>query len=125
MTTNVDSGAPDVGVEIERLISMGASSKDLLLILSDIDGALFASPSDKEKRGLRFLRNAIERVKGRICGIEFIRTHGEGVSAQRKALAVAAALDFLGTLGAATVAVLVVQIGLENVCSGEWERYVK
>ncbi len=122
---SADSGYSDVEAEIGKLIEAQPSNADLLAILGEEDGALFASPSDKMKRGLRFLRNAIEKVRDGICANEFIRAHGENASAQRKALAIAAMLDYLGSKGAATASVLIVQIGLENVCAGHWEQHVK
>lgn len=115
----------DVEAEIEKLIEAQASTDELLTILGEEDGALFASPSDKKIRGLRFLRNAIERIQGQICANGFLRAHGENPSMQRKALAVAAILDFLGSKGAATASVLIVQIGLENVCARRWEQHVR
>ena len=97
-----DGDVPDVEAEIGRLIAAGTGKADLLALLGEADGAMFASPSDKTKRGLRFLRNAIDRVRDRLCANEFVRAHGEDVSTQRKALAVAAMLDYLGSKGAAT-----------------------
>jgi hypothetical protein len=125
MTQSAVNHQGEIESEINRLISAQISNAGLVVLLADADGALFASPADKEARGRRFLRNAIERVRDKICGNEFARVHGEDVSAQRKALAVAATLDFLGTAGAATVSVLIVQIGLENVCADRWEQHVK
>jgi hypothetical protein len=63
--------------------------------------------------------------ESQICAIEFLHALEEDSSTQRMALAVAAALDFLGTKGAATAAVLIIQIGIENVCAGHWEQYVQ
>ena len=120
-----DGDVPEVEAEIGRLIEARASNGELLAMLGEEDGALFASPSDKMKRGLRFLRNAIEKVRDRMCANEFVRAHGEDVSTQRKALAIAAMLDYLGSKGAATASVLIVQVGLENVCAGRWEQHVK
>jgi hypothetical protein len=122
---SADNVSSDVEAEIGKLIEAGPSNADLLAILGEEDGALFASPSDKMKRGLRFLRNAIEKVRDGICANEFVRAHGESVSTQRKALAIAAMLDYLGSRGAATASVLIVQVGLENVCSGRWEQHVR
>jgi len=119
MKSNDDDSS--VEVEIEKLIKAQSSKDDLLIILGEQDGALFASPSNKKKRGMRFLRNAIEKVQNQICANDFICAHGKDASMQRKALAVAAIFDFLGTKGAATASVLIIQIGLENVCAGHWE----
>jgi hypothetical protein len=120
-----DGDVSEVEAEIGKLIEAGPSNADLLAILGEEDGALFASPSDKMKRGLRFLRNAIGKVRDRMCANEFIRAHGEDTSTQRKALAIAAMLDYLGTKGAASASVLIVQIGLENVCAGHWEQHAR
>jgi hypothetical protein len=120
-----DREISEVEAEIGKLIEARPSNGDLLAMLGEEDGALFASPSDKMKRGLRFLRNAIEKVRDRMCANEFVRAHGEDVSTQRKALAIAAMLDYLGSKGAATASVLIVQVGLENVCAGRWEQHVK
>lgn len=122
---SAEKNLQDIQTEINKLIATPSSNKDLLIRLGEIDGALFASPTDKEKRGLRFLRNGLERVKDTICSNEFARANGQDVSMQRKALAVAATLDFLGAQGAATASMLIIQIGLENVCAGRWEQHVK
>jgi hypothetical protein len=114
----------EIQAEINRLVATPQSNRDLLVKLGESDGALFATPTDKRKRGLGFLRNAIDRVKTTICSNKFARANGEDVSMQRKALAIAALLDFLGTKGAATASVLIIQIGLENVCAGSWEQHV-
>ncbi len=121
----VDRNVSDVEAEIGKLLEAGPSNADLLAILGEEDGAMFASPSDKRKRGLRFLRNAIEKVRDEICANAFARAHGENASTQRRTLAVAALFDFLGTKGAATASVLIIQVGLENVCAGRWEQHVK
>lgn len=115
----------EMEAEIANLIELQPTKDRLLEILGEEDGALFASPTDKIKRGLRFFRNAIERARNQICDNNFMRAQGEDASTQRKALAVAASLDFLGTKGAATAAVLIIQIGLENVCANRWEQHVK
>lgn len=126
MTPSADNDDPDVKAEIDKLIAARQSNEELFAKLGEVDGALFASPSDKEKRGRRLFRNAFKKVQDTICSNEFAHSHGEDASTQRKALAVAAALDFLGALGAATAAVLIIQIGLENVCAGQWEeKHVK
>ena len=125
MTPSADNDHTDVKAEIDKLISAQTSKADLVLMLGDVDGARFASPADRKKRGLRFLRNAIEKVRDTICSNEFARLLGEDASTQHKALEVAATLDFLGTVGAATASVLIVQIGLENVCADRWEQHVK
>lgn len=122
---STEDNLQDIQAEIDQLIAPPRTNKDLLVRLGEIDGALFASPMDKEKRGLRFLRNAVERVHDNICSNEFLRANGQDPSTQRKALAIAAALDFLGAQGAATASVLIIQIGLENVCGGTWEQHVR
>lgn len=114
-----------VEAEIARLLAAQTSNDDLLRMLGEEDGALFASPADKKKRGRRFLRNVIEQIQDRICGNDFVRAHGANTSTQRKALAVAATIDFLGAKGAATASVLIIQVGLDNVCSGRWEQQVR
>lgn len=114
----------EVEAEVERLVAAKVENDELLLILGEVDGALFASPVDKRKRGRRFLRNVIERIQNRICSNDFVRANSENESTQRKALAVAATIDFLGAKGAATASVLIIQIGLDRVCSGHWEQRV-
>ena len=123
MTT--EDNSQDVQAEINKLLANPLANEDLLIRLGELDGALFASPTDKEKRGLRFLRNLVERLQTTICTNEFARANGQDASTQRKALAVAATIDFLGAQGAATASVLMIQIGLENVCAGTWEQHVK
>src|SRR3954468_20956814 len=94
MTT--EDNSQDVQDEINKLLANPLANEDLLIRLGELDGALFVSPTDKEKRGLRFLRNLVERVQTTICTNEFARANGQDASTQRKALAVAATIDFLG-----------------------------
>jgi hypothetical protein len=63
--------------EIASLIQSQPSKDRLLEILGEEDGALFASPTDKIKRGLRFLRNAIDRVRNQTCDNDFMRAQSE------------------------------------------------
>jgi len=122
---SAENNLQDIQIEIDKLIAAPRSNEDLLISLGEVDGALFASPTDKKQRGLRFLRNALDKVTDKICSNEFARANGQDVSMQRKALAVAATLDFVGARGAATASMLIIQIGLENVCAGRWEHHVK
>jgi hypothetical protein len=122
---NTSDKQRDVENEIENLVRSGANTDDLLALLGEEDGALFASPSEKKVRGLRLFRNALERVQEQICANAFLRAYGESESIQRKALAIAAIMDFLGTKGAATAALLIAHVGLDNVCAGRWEQHVK
>ena len=122
---STEDNLQDIQAEIDKLIATPRTNEDLLISLGEVDGALFASPTDKAIRGLRFLRNALERVQDKMCSNEFVRANGQDASMQRKALGIAAILDFVGTKGAATASVLIVQIGLEKVCAGTWEQHVK
>lgn len=93
----------------------------LLEVIGEEDGALFATPTDKRKRGLRRVRNSISRIKEKICSNKFLKTYYGNDKDQRKVAAVAAIADLLGGCGAVTVSVLIVQVGIENICKDKWE----
>jgi hypothetical protein len=107
-------------LDIDDLLRM--SSSELLQRLGEYDGTLFASPSDGRARGARILRNAIDQKRKDICNADFIKRLNSNTRVQVKLQAVAAVLDFLGTSGAATAATLIVQVGIDYICSGDWEN---
>lgn len=105
--------------KVEELLKL--DSKKLLEMIGEEDGAMYATPLDKQKRGLRVVRNSIERIKDQLCSNEFVQTYCTDDKSQRAVAAVAAIADLLGAGGTATVAVLIVHVGIENICADQWE----
>jgi hypothetical protein len=104
---------------VDKLFQLDLNS--LLILIGQEDDALFASPPDLRKRGLRLFRNAVESIKNEICKNDFIEKYCQNDKDQRKVAAVAAISDLLGGGGAVTVAALIVQVGIENICAGTWD----
>jgi hypothetical protein len=104
--------------EIRELLDLDEDT--LLERLGRADGASFATPEDARERGRDFFGNALDKYRAKICGSKQIREYTEGDDGSLKAQAAAAIADLIGGLGAATVAVLIVQSGVRSLCSGIW-----
>jgi hypothetical protein len=108
--------------EIEAL--MGLSYDELLERLGTSDDAAFATPENKRRRGLNFFRNTLEKYRDAICANEQVRKYIGNDDGALKAQAAAAIADLMGGHGAVTVAVLVVQSGVRDICSDGWRNAI-
>lgn len=108
-------------VDLNEIRELFELDRDTLLErLGESDGATFATPEDARERGRGFFRNALDKYRAAICGSAQIREYTENDDGSLKAQAAAAIADLIGGLGAATVAVLIVQSGVRQMCSEIW-----
>jgi len=118
----IDDEPSEVEKELEKLLEEQPTEDDLYFRLGGYDGAKFASPGDQIARGKRILRNTVSRSREAICTSEGVKAFANHPATQRKYLAVAASIDFLGAKGAATASVLIVNSGLDIFCAEYWRE---
>lgn len=104
--------------EIQELLELERDA--LLERLGRSDDASFATPEDARDRGRSFFRNALEKYRAAICANGQVRTYAENDNGSLKAQTVAAIADLMGGHGAVTVAVLIVQSGVRDLCAEAW-----
>lgn len=104
--------------EIRDLLELDQDT--LLERLGRSDGASFATPEDARDRGRSFFRNALDKYHAAICANGQVRIYIESDNGSLRAQAVAAIADLMGGHGAVTVAVLVVQSGVRDLCAKAW-----
>ena len=108
--------------KIAELLKLDAGS--LLMLVGEEDAELNASPEDKRIEAKRKVSNVISKIKDTICSASFIEEYCGNEREQRKAAAVAVILDMMGGAGHVTIAVLLVQVGIESVCAGTWKSKI-
>jgi hypothetical protein len=108
--------------EIAALINL--SRDELLTQLGSSDDAAFATPEDQLQRGRNFFRNTIEKYRSAICANDQIKKYIRSDGGALKVQAAAAIADLIGGHGAVTVAVLVVQSGIRDLCSDGWRNVI-
>jgi hypothetical protein len=108
--------------EIEALLELNRD--DLLIRLGSSDEAAFATPDDQLQRGRNFFRNTLEKYRTAICSNDHVKRYVAGESGALKVQAAAAIADLIGGHGAVTIAVLVVQSGVRDLCSDGWQNVI-
>lgn len=108
--------------EIAALIDL--TPDELILKLGSSDEAAFATPEDQKQRGRNFFRNTFEKYRTAICSNGEVKKYMGNEDGALKVQAAAAIADLIGGHGAVTVAVLVVQSGIRDLCADGWRNVI-
>jgi hypothetical protein len=97
-------------------------SKQTSEFLMELAGGQYATPMDRFEEGIRLFSNVLKKIKNNLCQQEFLKSYCNSEQIQHQVQAVTAVADLMGGSGHITAAVLVIQVGIENVCKGTWRK---